>query len=242
MRPTNAGIIHFVRDIDVASSREHPDPLQPVLREAEAELTRRLQQACEAEAKGVANESAAEIRQLEDALLAAAVAAEHTLSLRKHIDGKREADHPAEPRRAADADIPAAPPRASGADSHTAPSRASGAEATLPAPKGAPCATAGSTTGTVREFTDRTGHAWRAWPVTPGQSRSGRMKHFLGDFQLGWICFEGVHDSARRRLPGHPPRWTELTEEELDALLQRAFAVKERRAPSADARASAPDR
>ncbi len=211
----------------MASSREHPDPLQPVLREAEAELTRRLQQACEAEAKGVANESAAEIRQLEDALLAAAVAAEHTLSLRRHIDGKRDADHAS------------APPRATDGDSPTAQSPASGAEGALPTSKGAPCATAGSTTGTVREFTDHTGHAWRAWPVTPGQSRSGRMKHFLGEFQLGWICFEGVHDSARRRLPGHPPRWTELTEEELDALLQRAFAVKER-VPSIDARARAP--
>src|SRR5918911_5093018 len=61
------------------------DPLEPVLRDVEAKLRDRLREACEAEASGVANESAAEIRQLEDSLLAAAVAAEQTLVLRRQI-------------------------------------------------------------------------------------------------------------------------------------------------------------
>ena len=136
----------------MATPPQHPDPLQPVLLEAETELSRRLHEACEAEAKGVANESAAEIRQLEDALLAAAVAAEHTLSLRRHMQKNQSAVE------------------------GTA-MKVEGPEAAR-----APCAPAGSSTGTVREFTDGEGRAWRAWPVTPGHSRSARTKHFLGDF------------------------------------------------------------
>jgi hypothetical protein len=56
----------------------------------------------------------------------------------------------------------------------------------------------------------------------------GRTKHFLGDFQLGWVCFESPVAGTRRRLPGHPERWSELTEQELDALLQQAITVRER--------------
>ena len=202
----------------MAPNPHHTDPLQPVLLEAEAELSRRLQAACEAEAKGVANESASEIRQLEDALLAAAVAAEHTLTLRRHIEQKEDA------RRDRDANV-------------RMPIVAEPARSAV-----APCATPGSTTGTVREFSDGAGHAWRAWPVTPGTSRTGRTKHFLGDFQLGWICFESLGDARRRRLAGHPPRWTELSERELDGLLQQAISVRERRPVASDSVATRPDR
>lgn len=65
------------------------DPLEPVLRDVEAELRSRLRDACRAEANGVSTESAAEIRRLEDSLLAAAVAAEQTIALRRHIDQRR---------------------------------------------------------------------------------------------------------------------------------------------------------
>ena len=62
------------------------DPLEVVLREAEAELRSRLRDACEAEAGDIASESASEIRRLEDSLLAAAVAADQTIALRRHIE------------------------------------------------------------------------------------------------------------------------------------------------------------
>lgn len=65
------------------------DPLEPVLHEIEAKLKERLRDACEAEANGVENESAAQIRRLEDALLSAAVAAEQTIALRAHIDRRK---------------------------------------------------------------------------------------------------------------------------------------------------------
>lgn len=65
------------------------DPLEPVLRDVEAELRSRLRDACEAEANGLSTESASEIRRLEDSLLAAAVAAEQTIALRRHIDQRK---------------------------------------------------------------------------------------------------------------------------------------------------------
>jgi hypothetical protein len=91
----------------------------------------------------------------------------------------------------------------------------------------------------VREFADGGGDTWRAWPVTPGHSRAARTKHFLGDFQLGWICFESLGDARRRRLAGHPARWTELSEKELDALLQQAISVRERRPATPEAEVTA---
>jgi hypothetical protein len=65
------------------------DPLENVLDEVEAKLKQRLRDACDAEAEGVENASSAEIRQLEDALLSAAVAAEQTIALRTHIDRRK---------------------------------------------------------------------------------------------------------------------------------------------------------
>lgn len=190
----------------MASSPQDSHPLEPVLRDAEAELARLLREACDAEERGVTNESAAEIRRLEDALLSAAVAAKQTIALREQMAQDRAGPNAREPRKAA----PAATPDASRSSSMRA----------------------DTVTGTVREFTDRRGHAWRAWPVTPGASGTGRAKNFLGEYQVGWICFEGLDDSARRRLAGHPARWTELSDEELDTLLQQAVSARERRPQS----------
>jgi hypothetical protein len=76
----------------------------------------------------------------------------------------------------------------------------------------------------VREFTDDAGRAWRAWPVVPGLSRaSASGRGFLGDFQDGWICFEGLDSTARRRLPCSQPSWVNITEEELQRLLAQAI-------------------
>jgi hypothetical protein len=56
--------------------------------------------------------------------------------------------------------------------------------------------------------------------VIPGLSRaSARGRGFLGDFQDGWICFEGLSTTARRRLPYRQPNWAEITDEELQRLL-----------------------
>lgn len=190
----------------MASSPQDGHPLEPVLRDTESELARLLREACDAEERGVTNESAGEIRRLEDALLAAAVAARQTIALREQM---------AQDRAGPNAD-----------------ESANGAPAPTSHAAGSPSMSADTVTGTVREFTDRRGHAWRAWPVIPGASGTGRPRNILGEYQLGWICFEGLDESARRRLAGHPARWTELSDEELDTLLQQAVTARERRPQS----------
>jgi hypothetical protein len=184
------------------------DPLEPVLRDVEATLKQRLRDACEAEAGGVTNETTSEIRRLEDSLLAAAVAAEQTITLRRHIDRRKSAR-----RRADSVDAPARdqPPAEAGQGS-------------------APNETA-DPIFRVREFRDAGGQLWRAWPVTPGHARQGRTaERYLGEFHKGWICFESLDSPARRRLPQQPPDWIELSESRLVQLLDQAISAPERKA------------
>ena len=177
------------------------DPLEPLLRDVEAELRNRLRDACEAEASGLSTESAEEIRRLEDSLLAAAVAAEQTITLRRHIERRKS-------EGSEQTESPAAAPNEP-------------AEPVL----------------RVREFKDAEGQLWRAWPVTPGQARPGRTaERYLGEFHKGWICFEALESSARRRLPGQPAQWTELNDPQLCQLLQQAI-----NAPQRKRRVSEPD-
>jgi len=84
---------------------------------------------------------------------------------------------------------------------------------------------------TVREFEDSTGRTWRAWPVTPGTARARESsRQFLGSFQEGWICFEALDNSGRRRLPRREPRWSELAPRELQRLLDEAIDAPSRKA------------
>ena len=184
-----------------------PDPLQPVLEDVEEELRRRLHEACEAEANGLSTESTQEIRRLEDALLAAAVAAGQTISVRRHMERRASAmrERPIRIEGTDDRRRSTNPKSDESADE-------SGGER-------------GKKPGTqVREFVDDTGRAWHAWPVIPGLSRtSARGRGFLGDFQDGWICFEGLNTTARRRLPSRQPNWANITDEELRRLLAQAI-------------------
>jgi hypothetical protein len=177
-----------------AGDNSGTDPLERMLRDVEAELRDRLRAACEAEASGFSTESALDIRRLEDSLLAAAVAAEQTITLRRRI--KRDHASTAEQAPSPDAslDEPNAPPIK------------------------------------LREFRDAEGRLWRAWPVTPRQARPGRSgEQYLGEFHKGWICFEALESSARRRLPNQPERWTELKDPELCQLLEQAIKAPERK-------------
>jgi hypothetical protein len=75
----------------------------------------------------------------------------------------------------------------------------------------------------VREFSDDGGKPWRAWSVVPGLSRaSASGGGFLGNYQDGWICFESLGSSARRRLPYPRAKWPNTSDEELRRLLERA--------------------
>jgi hypothetical protein len=171
-----------------ADRSKEPDPLEDVLQDAEAELRRRLAEACDAEASGAPSDTAAEIRQLENSLLAAAVAAEQTLTLRRHIERRK-----------------ATPPAPEEGTSSEPPMR-------------------------LREFQDAEGRRWRAWPVTPGQARPGSTIPYLGEYHKGWICFEALESSARRRLPVQPAGWSELPEGELVRLLEQAITSPARKA------------
>jgi len=178
------------------------DPLQNLLEDAESELRRRLEEACEAEAHGLSTESTEEIRQLEDNLLAAAMAAKQTIAVRHHMKrrGYAERERPIKIDLAADRDT-----------------RANALKKEKSEPE------AGTTTG-VREFVDSSGQRWRAWLVVPGQSKSiASGRRFLGDFQNGWICFEGLGNSARRRLPFRQASWANITDDELRSLVQQAI-------------------
>jgi len=199
-----------------SSSPEPParDPLQNLLDDAETELRRRLEEACEAEAKGLSTESTEEVRRLEDNLLAAAMAAKQTIAVRHHMKrrGHAERERPIKIDVAADR-----------------------ARANTPE-KGKPESKEGerteSATMGVREFTDDEGHPWRAWPVVPGLTRaSSSGRQFLGDFQNGWICFEGLGTSARRRLPYRQAGWENISDEELRHLVQQAIdaPIREKR-------------
>lgn len=197
------------------SSNDAPDPLRNLLKEAETELSRRLHEACEAEARGVASDSAREIRQLEDSLLSAAMAAEQVIAARRHL--RRSAQNTTD---AAEAAAGAAESKDAAAD----PARQAGP---VPITSGGGREAGGSA---VREFEDETGRSWRAWPVTPDLGRAQEAsRRSLGDFQEGWICFEALDNSGRRRLPRHGRRWSDLPAAELPRLLAEAINVPPRK-------------
>jgi hypothetical protein len=86
----------------------------------------------------------------------------------------------------------------------------------------------------VREFTDDEARPWRAWLVVPGLSKaSSSNRQFLGDFQNGWICFEGLDRSARRRLPYRQANWPNISDQELKHLVRQAIdaPVREKKIP-----------
>lgn len=195
------------------ASKDSTNPLKGLLNEAESELKQRLQEACEAEAKGVATGSSAEIRRLEDTLLSAALAAERTIAARRHME--------AGPPTGTESEIRT--------ESGTSKARPAAVESRMSVESTSSSSTA------VREFKDETGRKWRAWPVTPNvaQSRSASRRS-LGDFQEGWICFEALDNSGRRRLPKPGRRWSDLSADELPRLLAEAINVPAREKPRPD--------
>ena len=197
------------------------DPLKPVLQEAEDELSRRLHEACVAESSGLASKTSDEIREIEDSLLAAAVAARQAVTLRRHIQQRDEKD------TARDAKLGEAQREARKLERAAQAKEA--AEAAAHPGSAGPSDHDVLATSAVREFRDSTGQQWRAWPVIPGMSRTGKPRHYLGDFQRGWICFESLDSPARRRLPCAPARLAETRDEELERLLREAITAPERK-------------
>ena len=175
--------------------QDEQDPLKPVLEETEAELKQHLEAARLRTPDDVAAEPEEELRELEDSLLAAAVAVQQTISLRRHVE-RREAA--------------AAKEREDAQQSESAEKQI-------------------GRVGAVREFHDHTGRPWRAWSVTPGLRPGRDAKRYLGEYHTGWLCFEALDGSSRRRLPRYPADWVEYEEPALENLLQGAIDAPERK-------------
>jgi hypothetical protein len=82
----------------------------------------------------------------------------------------------------------------------------------------------------LRVYSDGDGNEWRAWPVTPSTGAST-----LGiSYRDGWLCFERVDGSDRRRLAMAqvPPAWDALPDDRLEVLCRMAEPAS-RRPPSA---------
>jgi hypothetical protein len=73
----------------------------------------------------------------------------------------------------------------------------------------------------IREFHDRNGCRWRAWAVIPGQASTTSTRN-LGELRDGWLAFESMSDSGKRRLAKYPADWLTKTDAELEGLLEAA--------------------
>lgn len=82
----------------------------------------------------------------------------------------------------------------------------------------------------VREFTDATGRAWRAWAVSPRgrEAKRNSLEGLRPEYQAGWLTFETIDESERRRLPAHPRDWHTRDDAGLQELLGRAARVTPR--------------
>lgn len=82
----------------------------------------------------------------------------------------------------------------------------------------------------VREFTARDGRRWRAWDVSPEAVEPlTRAEDYLADcFRDGWVVFETIDGSDKRRLCPPPYAWEHRSEANLADLLERAEILRPR--------------
>jgi hypothetical protein len=94
------------------SDAAHPDSLEPALKKAEAELAKRLDEACDEQTDDVSDASVDKLLRLEEELLAAARAADETVRLRRRLEQRDSADEGAASRP--DQVVPPLPEEAGG--------------------------------------------------------------------------------------------------------------------------------
>lgn len=71
----------------------------------------------------------------------------------------------------------------------------------------------------MRTLTDSTGVTWTVFEVKR-QGTEVQWSYLPEEFGEGWLCFESA--VTKRRLTPIPIRWRELSDEELERMLQRA--------------------
>jgi hypothetical protein len=83
----------------------------------------------------------------------------------------------------------------------------------------------------VRDFRDEAGRAWRAWEVAPDDLdvRTKDEDYLASLYYTGWIVFETVEGTEKRRLYPIPRGWSELPDPELEVLLNKAEVVPPRK-------------
>ena len=83
----------------------------------------------------------------------------------------------------------------------------------------------------VREFTDVDGVRWRAWEIKPEEIHPvTRGEDYLADcFVVGWIVFETMSGSDKRRLCPYPASWAKASHAQLRQLLARAERIPPRK-------------
>ncbi len=83
----------------------------------------------------------------------------------------------------------------------------------------------------LREFRDSDGVMWQVWTVTADVlDKRTAAEDYMRDWQDGWLCFE--HSGARKRLAQFPADWETLGDDKLQALLNQAQSVKQRKSGS----------
>ena len=80
----------------------------------------------------------------------------------------------------------------------------------------------------VRVVRDKVGVEWRVWAVMPQNPATSDQ---LGDYKNGWLAFESVDGTQRRRLPLYPGEWERVSPDELLELLARAQPARPSRHP-----------
>jgi hypothetical protein len=80
----------------------------------------------------------------------------------------------------------------------------------------------------VREFRDHRGREWRAWEVSPESiSPQTKAEDYLAEcFQGGWLVFETLDGSDKRRLCPPPYAWDHRSESDLAQLVERAEILR----------------
>ena len=81
---------------------------------------------------------------------------------------------------------------------------------------------------TIRNFVDADGVEWQAWEVTPSEAAGARGGAFLAAYRAGWLAFESLDGTRRRRLPDFPRDWSKRSDADLERLLGSAEEVKKR--------------
>lgn len=79
----------------------------------------------------------------------------------------------------------------------------------------------------IREFTDRHGHPWTVWQVTPNGDADLTGEHLPPDLRRGWLCFDGGTEGKRRFAPV-PPEWETRSDAALALICRSAVPARSR--------------